>query len=196
MYRITHSLLESWRWATDADAADGSMESFLNTLRRIRQPQTDAMKRGIEFEREITEIVLNGGRVHNGTEDKAILQFAKKVAGSTPQVRVEKKVIVRNMPIYLVGVADFVRAGIIYDTKRVSRYEYAKYMDSTQHPMYFELFPEARRFDYLIYDGQYAYVESYRPDECRPICDTVGEFLDFLEGTCLMPTYKKHWEEM
>lgn len=194
MYRITHSLLESWRRATDADAA-GTTEDFIQTLRRVPKPQTDAMLRGIKFENEITDIVVHGGRVSKGVEDKVILSFARKVAGSTPQVRAEKKVIVRNKPLYLVGVADFVRAGIIYDTKRVSRYEYGKYIDSTQHPMYFELFPEARRFDYLIYDGQYAYTETYRPDECRPIIETIGEFLDYLQDTCLMPTYEQYWEE-
>lgn len=195
MYRMTHSLLESWRRATSSDAADNSMPEFLETLRRVPKPQTDAMLRGIEFEAEITDIVVHGGRVRKGVEDTAILNFAKKVAGSTPQVRVERKAVVRNKPLLLVGVADFVRAGVIFDTKRVSRYEYGKYIDSTQHPMYFELFPEARRFDYLIYDGKYAYTETYRPCDCAPISETIYKFLDFMDDTGLMSTYEKYWEE-
>lgn len=194
MYRVTHSLLESWRRATDAETATG-IDEFVQTLRRIPKPQTEAMLKGIEFEREITEIVTNGGRVVRGVEDNVILSFAKKLAGSTPQVRAEKKVVVRNKPLLLVGIADFVRAGIIFDTKRVGRYEYGKYVDSTQHPMYFELFPEARRFDYLIYDGKFAYTETYRPSDCAPITDTIGQFLDFLRDTCLLSIYEQYWEE-
>ena len=93
----------------------------------------------------------------------------------------------------LVGIADCLKCGIIYDIKRVQRYEYGKYQHSTQHPMYLELFPEAMRFDYLIFDGSYCYREQYRRGDFVPIRQTAEGFLKYLEDADLMETYQEHW---
>ena len=84
--------------------------------------------------------------------------------------------------------------GIITDIKRPMHYEYGKYCQSTQHPMYMELFPEALRFDYLIFDGAYCYREPYRRGDFVPIHDSIRAFVRYLNDADLMETYKKFWE--
>ena len=67
------------------------------------------------------------------------------------------------------------------------------YLDSAQHPFYFYLVPEARRFLYLVSDGSDIYIEQYTPEESRDAYDVIAEFVDFLQSSNLMETYKEHW---
>lgn len=198
MYRLTHSLLEKWLRCTDPDTAtDESFKAFLDALERKPSPRSPAMQAGIDFEDRISAVV-NGQAEQSGretAEDKAVGQIARLLHGSQLQVREEKSVNIHGMDILLVGVADAVKAGIVYDIKRVQRYEYGKYQFSTQHPMYMELFPEAMRFTYLIFDGQYMYREDYRRGDFDPIELTAAAFLRYLDGAGLMDTYKEHWRE-
>lgn len=217
MYKLTHTLLESWRRATDPEADETAFASFLDTLERKKRPKTAAMQAGIAFEDEITYYIKNGLlRAQDGsgnaiihamgdtiiTEErpftdpfsKAVIQFGNRLRGAQLQVRAEKPVEIDRLPFLLVGVADALHAGIISDIKRPMRYEYGKYFESTQHPMYMELFPEALRFDYLIFDGAYCYREQYRRGDFRPIQDTIKAFTRYLNDADLMDTYKKFWE--
>ena len=124
---------------------------------------------------------------------KAAFQFGQRCRGGQLQAREEKPVHWGSMELLLVGVADCLKCGIIYDIKRVQRYEYGKYQHSAQHPMYLELFPEAMRFDYLIFDGSYCYREQYRRGDFVPIRQTAEAFLKYLEDANLMETYQEHW---
>lgn len=199
MYRLTHSLLEKWMRCTDPDTAtDESFKSFLDALERKPTVKTPAMLAGIAFEARVNALVdgsLPMPTETPTTEDKVVRQIASTLYGAQLQVREEKPVQLEGLDILLVGVADALRAGILYDIKRVQRYEYGKYQFSTQHPMYFELFPEAARFTYLIFDGQYLYREDYRRGDFEPIETTAAAFLRYLDGAGLMETYKKHWAE-
>ena len=58
-YWLTQSLLSSWRyWMERGDAqADQAREAFCSSLRREKQPKTDAMLRGIRFEDAINRVV-------------------------------------------------------------------------------------------------------------------------------------------
>lgn len=197
MYRLTHSLLEKWMRCTDPDtASDESFAAFLDALERKKGPRTTAMQAGIDFEADIYDAVEHGMQnVLEDTHGRVVRQCAKLLEGAQFQVREEKRIRLNGMDIVLVGVADALKAGILYDIKRVQRYEYGKYQFSTQHPMYMELFPEAMRFTYLIFDGQYLYREDYRRGDFEPIEATAGAFLRYLEGADLMDTYKEHWRE-
>lgn len=196
-YRLTHSLLEKWMRCTDPETAtDASYQSFLDALERKKTPKTPAMRAGIAFEERINAIVDGAPFPEpKTTEDRIVRQIASTLYGAQLQVREERPIKLTGMEILLVGVADALRAGILYDIKRVQRYEYGKYQFSTQHPMYFELFPEAARFTYLIFDGQYLYREDYRRGDFEPIETTATAFLKYLDGAGLMETYKEHWRE-
>lgn len=196
MYKMTHSLLESWRRATDPDADETAFGVFLDTLERKKRQKTKAMQDGIDFENAVTSYINNEAPDSDriGEEIRAIAQFGNRLRGAQLQVREEKEIKVCGREILLVGVADALKAGILSDIKRVQRYEYGKYQFSTQHPMYMELFPEALRFDYLIFDGKYCYMEQYRRGDFESIQGTIKAFLEYLDGAELMETYQKNWE--
>lgn len=196
MYKMTHSLLESWRRATDPDADESAFGDFLDELERKKRQKTKAMQDGIDFETAVTRYINNEApdSDKSGEEIRAIAQFGNRLCGAQLQVRDEKEIKVCGREILLVGVADALKAGILSDIKRVQRYEYGKYQFSTQHPMYMELFPESLRFDYLIFDGKYCYMEQYRRGDFEPIRVTIKAFLEYLDGAELMETYKKNWE--
>ena len=196
MYRLTHTLLESWRRATDPEADETAFASFLDMLERKKKPKSAAMKTGIEFESAVNQYIRNEPVILEDEKTvKAMVQFGNRLRGAQLQVRAETPVEIDRIPFLLVGVADALHAGIISDIKRPLRYEYGKYFDSTQHPMYMELFPEALRFDYLIFDGSYCYREQYRRGDFQPIHDTIRAFARYLNDADLMDTYKKFWEE-
>lgn len=196
MYKMTHSLLESWRRATDPDADETAFGVFLDTLEKKKKPRTPAMQNGIDFENRIMHFCKNETQDADLTSEeiRAIYQFGNRIKNAQLQIREEKEIEVCGREILLVGVADALKAGILSDIKRVQRYEYGKYQFSTQHPMYMELFPEALRFDYLIFDGKYCYMEQYRRGDFEPIYSTIKAFLEYLDGAELMETYMKNWE--
>lgn len=200
MYRITHSLLSAWDYATGDRATDNSLTEFLSTLKREPHERTKAMQSGIDFENAVTFYAVNGRLEkaepeYTDAERKAIIRFGDKVRFAAPQVRAEKRMTINGMEFLLVGIADYLKAGIIYDTKRVGMYEYGRYVGNTQHPMYFELFPEALRFDYLIFDGYQTHVETFRRADCEPIQNHIARFVRDLRDVGMLQTYQEYWEE-
>ena len=189
-FHMTQSLLSDFQRVFTAE--DG-YESFLKTLYRQKKPMTDAMADGIAFEGAVNS-VLNGEHI---PEDhkwyKPVMQLAEYLDGSQQQVSIKKDLVVDGVCFELHGVLDFLKAGIIYDTKFSKHYYLNKYFQSPQHPMYFYLVPEAREFQYLSCDGQFVYKEIYHPDEITPIEVTIRQFMRFLEKQNLIDTYTSIW---
>lgn len=198
LYRLTASLLNSWLRATDPDACGDEYADFLKDLGREQRPTSAAAKAGIKFEEEVfkySRLDAMTTDAYSNAETLAIVSFGQLVRGACYQVRGEKEITVSGLRVNLVGVADFIHAGIITDIKRVQRYEYGKYQFSAQHPLYMEIFPEALRFDYLIFDGAYCYMEQYRRGDFIPIQQTAARFMDYLDGAGLMGLYQEKWRE-
>lgn len=188
-FLITQSLLSSWQWALSS----GDMEEFNAVLRRQNKPQTRAMLDGIRFE-NILEAAIRGAEIPEDHEwRKPIRQLARYLSNTQYQVKVSKQLIVNGVPFTCYGIFDFLKAGIIYDTKFSKTYHVGKYLDSPQHPMYFYLCPEAYEFQYLICDGKYVYRESYRPDDIAPISVTIGKFMDWMDKANLVDVYCENW---
>lgn len=194
---MTQSLLSSWTYYMHADEeySDTAWDSFLSTLRREMKEPTKAMQDGVLFEDMVNRLAV-GEALEEDANDKwaaAALRFATKCAGGQSQVPVTGELSVCGMDFVLYGVCDYVKAGIIYDIKKVTRYEYGKYQHSPQHPMYLHLIPEAKRFDYLIFDGSNCHVETYRRENCYPIKQTIVEFIGFMQGYDGLEAYKRFW---
>lgn len=193
---MTQSLLSSWIYYMNADddrTAD-AWASFVATLRREKKEPTKAMQDGIRFECMVNDLVAGKPiQADNPKWDAAASRFAGKCAGGISQLPVTGDLSVSGMDFTIYGVCDYVKAGIVYDIKKVTRYEYGKYQHSPQHPMYLHLIPEASRFDYLIFDGSNCYVETYRQEDCKPIQQTIAEFIRFLDETEGLDTYKAFW---
>ena len=188
--RITQTLLSSWQYIGKKD--DG-YEDFLRTLNREPKQPTKQMLDGIRFESCVNN-VLDGAIIEETHEwYKPVTQLAQYLQGSQKQVVIFKDVQVNGVDFLLHGVLDFLRAGIIFDTKYSKRYELNKYLKSPQHPMYLTLVPEAYRFEYLICDGTYLYRECYPRDIVEPIEPTIKCFMEFLDRMNLVDTYIDKW---
>ena len=219
-FLMTHSLLSAWLYSmqenpySDATQEDTSKEDFLRVLRREPTPTTEAMQNGIDFENLVTDICANihpvqenlmGTRTDEGDNVPEELQkhqwfipalkVAKTVRGGQLQYVAQKRVDISGMEILLYGRLDALKAGQIYDIKFSKGYERGKYYDSTQHPMYLELMPEAKAFTYLVSNGTEVWTETYRRDETPSIYPTIRDFLRWLEAVGLTGVYKEHWGE-
>lgn len=197
-YLITHSLLSSWLYAIrdnpyeDSTSDKDPMAEFMLTLRREPTPKTEAMKKGIAFEDLVTDIV-NGKHDEPHVWDHAAAIISSIVKGGILQYKASKKINVDGIPLVLYGRLDVLKSGGIYDIKFSTRYERGKYFDSTQHPAYLELVPEAQHFTYLISNGTDVWTEQYRRDETPSIYPIISNFFEWLKAHDLMELYQEKW---
>lgn len=197
-YLITHSLLSSWLYMLkenpyeDATSERDPLQEFLQVLRREPTETTEAMLNGINFE-NLVDAIANGVGDRNDNWYDAAANVANRIRGGIPQVKISKQVEVNGYTLVLHGRLDWLKAGEIFDVKFTKNYDPGKYFTSTQHPMYFELVPEARCFTYLVSNGSGVWPETYRRDESPSIKVTIGDFLEWLTVTGYMDLYQKHW---
>lgn len=190
-YLITQSLISAWQWGL---TLENGYEDFLKTLKRDPIQPNKNMLMGQHFE-NCLNAVLNGAEI-NATHEwyKPIKELYPVLSGAQQQAAFAKDITVNGITFVCYGVLDFLKAGIIYDTKYSKTYHVGKYLNSPQHPMYFALVPEAREFQYKICDGKYVYTETYHPDEVKPIEQTIKHFMDFLDKQNLVKTYCDNWK--
>ncbi len=192
---LTQSLLSNWRYFLNCEEAysDSAYQSFLSALRREKTEPSKAMLDGIAFEDAINATVRGESPEVNPKWENAVKKFSRICAGGQSQTPVSGTLHVSGLEIAVYGLCDYVKAEVIYDIKKVTRYEYGKYFTSPQHPMYLRFLPEAKKFVYLIFDGSHTYQEVYRPGDFPPIEDTVAEFIHWLREMNLFSEYEKYW---
>ena len=217
-YKITATLLNSWQYIWDCtknigdnddsdvcydekcdDAQKVAIESFKKVLRREPIEDTEAMARGREYE----------ASVYRGEDDI----FSPIVKGGAYQVALSKDIVVQGLHIYLYGILDALKAGHIYDIKRVQRYTPTKYDTSHQHEMYFALVPYNgynSEFTYLVKDGNdyedtkqtvsrvdfektHHHEKTYYREDCEDIEVVIAQFLNWLKANDLYGTYLNYW---
>lgn len=189
-FLITQSLLSAWQWGL---VLETGYEDFLKTLRREPIRPNKNMLLGQRFE-SVLNATLNGAEIEPAHEwYKPITELVSVLDGAQQQVAVSKDVTVHGVQFVLYGKLDYLKAGIIYDTKFSGTYHVGKYLDSPQHPMYLALVPEAYEFQYKICDGKWVYTETYRPDEVDPIERTIKHFMDFLDKQNLVTLFCENW---
>ena len=217
-YLLTHSLMYSWLYAMKGDPREDSTSKrdayaeFLQVLRKEPTPTTNAMQFGLDFENLVTAI-LHGGKVaayhkENSNTKELTLELyplhehpwyegandiASIIVGGQLQFKASKEIVVDGMTLLLYGRLDALKAGAIYDIKFSSKYERGKYIDSTQHPTYLELIPEAQDFTYLVSNGTMVWTETYAREDAPSIYPTISAFLSWLTDTGNMATYKEKW---
>lgn len=200
-FLLTHSLLSSWLYYmtenkyADATQEDKSEEEFMRRLRREHTPPNDAMQNGIDFENLVTSLLENPKdtastkhKWHDPAQKIADVLFSGQL-----QLVASKAVTIHDMEVLLYGRLDALKAGTIYDIKFTKKYERGKYLKSTQHPMYFELVPEAERFTYMPSNGTDTWTETYLRDETPSIIPVASDFFDWLKNVGLMEVYKEYW---
>ena len=123
----------------------------------------------------------------------AASRIAAIVGGGVLQHRARKEVCVGGLTLVLYGRLDALLAGGIYDIKFSKGYDRGKYFDSTQHPTYLELVPEAEHFTYLVSNGTDVWQEKYRREETPSIFPVISDFLDWLTARDLLGLYQEKW---
>jgi hypothetical protein len=124
---------------------------------------------------------------------KSIKEVGEIVKDSAFQVKLSKEVNINGVDFVLYGILDNLKCGEIIDTKFSKTYKMNKYLDSPQHPMYFELCPEADKFTYLISNGKDVYKETYLRENTGSIITEIKLFMDFLDRNNLVKTYADMW---
>ena len=200
-FMVTHSLLSSWLYAIsenpyeDATTERDPMAEFMTVLRREPTPTSEAMQKGIDFEDLVTNILNGGGDQTNEWYYQAN-RIAGIIRGGILQYTAKTNVRIGDRDVLLYGRLDALKGGVIYDIKYSSHYEAGKFFDSTQHPMYMRLVPEAREFSYLISNGKDFWQETYRRDETADIDRFVADFYEWLNVQGLDELYRQHWQAL
>ena len=199
MYRrtkflLTQSLLGSWLYQYDAADPEKAHVELIKTLKRGKSKPNRAMLDGIQFENMVTAYCDGSipDREHKWFD--GICGVGELVKGSQFQVAAYRDKNICGLDFLLYGRLDALKAGTIYDIKFSRTYEPGKYLDSPQHPMYFECVPEAKTFTYVIYTGKDVCTETYRREEISPVDETVRQFIGYLEDTGLAKIYIENWK--
>lgn len=199
-YLITHTLLSSWSYVFSCweDGKEAAYEDFLRTLNRLPSEETEAMRDGRAFEEEVYKEAAGLPRQPHPKWESGIKKVAAYIRNAPVQVRVKREIQVDGVTYLVYGILDALKAGVIYDVKYVTKsfgsVDLAgKYLDSSQHPAYFYMVPEAYEFNYLVSDGTDLYKETYTPANTRPIADIISEFIRSIDGMGLLDLYKEKW---
>lgn len=188
--RITQTLLSAWLYSFKTD--DGYAD-FLKTLNREKKQPTEKMLDGVRFESCINN-VLDGAKIDESHEWYGVVtELSNYLWRSQKQVVLFEEIKVEDQVFLLHGVLDFLRAGVIFDTKFSTTYHLNKYLNSPQHSLYLRLVPEARRFEYLISDGKYIYKEVYPREIVPPIDNYIKNFMKFIKQHGLWEVYVEKW---
>ena len=209
-YLITQSLLSAWSYThtCSEEASEEAYNDFLAYLRRVPTEQSAEMQRGISFE-DAVQSYLNGDdsapsehaqvwckRGCEAEEEQCVKRVAEIMQGGVYQLTAYKDKRIAGIDFLLMAKCDWVKAGVIYDSKRVSHYEPGKYYESPQHPMYFEVLDNARKFVYVVCDGEGVYTsDTYtRADIPQSIDSIITDFIADLKDMGLLETYFENWE--
>ena len=181
---LTQTLINSWLYLyqVDGEYYEKCYQDFLKTLKRIPLEDNEIFARGREFEKQ----VING-------EYKEIYDIIK---GGSYQVSKKKELVVDNLDFTVYGIADFIKNGVIYDTKRVNQYDLQKYQYSSQHLIYLYLFDDCYEFTYLIVDNSdTTYEETYKRNDLTMSIETlIHNFISFLKENNLFNIYLENWK--
>lgn len=202
MYLITHSLLSSWSYlfSCNEEYQEQAEQDFLSALRRERKEPTPEMLNGIEFENLCYEMAdypvmdqFAGRKWFDGA-----YAVATAIKGAQFQVKASRELTVAGTDFLVYGILDALRAGSIFDVKFLNKSFgsadlVGKYLNSTQHPTYFYLVPEAFEFTYLVSDGQDLYAERYTPEDTEPLSGIIEHFMKSIESMGLLDVYREHW---
>lgn len=189
-FLITQSLLSSWGWSFKLD---NGFESFLKTLNREPIQKTQPMLDGIQFENMIAAYAEGAPLDESHKWAQGIKGVGDIVKNAALQVRLSKNVVIDNVEFVLYGILDGLECGTIYDIKFSKTYKHGKYLDSPQHPMYFEICPGANRFVYVISNGKDVFQEEYRKDNTEPIESEIRQFMKYLDEHNLTDIYCEKW---
>ena len=191
---MTQSLLSSWlyQFSAQENYADVAHDDFLALLHRQPREMSEAAQKGIDFEKLVYSIC--DGNVKDDPWYEQARHIADHVKGGARQFVACKDIVIDGIHFFLYGKLDCLKAGTIYDIKFTSHYSVGKFFNSPQHPMYFEIVPEAKRFVYLVSNGRATWEEEYLADTVHSVIPLIRQFVQYLEVNNLLPIYFDKWK--
>jgi len=203
-YLITQSLISSWAYTFECfeGCEEDAKQDFLRVLRKDRGEETEAMRNGKEFEKEVYLEASGYPRKPHPNWEPGIRAVARIIQGAPIQVKCSRPLEVDGESFLVYGILDALKAGVIYDVKFRNKPfpnsendsgVYGKYLNSAQHPFYFYIVPEAYEFQYLLSDGVELYVETYHREDVRSAASIISEFICSIRGMGLLDLYKEKW---
>lgn len=198
LYLITPSLLNAWGWIWECEksvkvsetdlmciedkvsvAKEKAFDDFIKALYREKTEPNTYMLEGIKFEED--------------TYDGKTC-FSETVKNGAFQIVGKKEVKVDGLNFLMYGRLDVLKGGTIFDIKRVWKYSLPKYNNSYQHGFYLDLFGNAKKFTYLIWDGYKPHKETYFRDEVKSTTEVIHLFIKWLKENGLFGVYKEKWK--
>lgn len=184
-YLITPSLLNSWKYAISLENEYGNLEEFIKTLSREPMESSEAIENGFKFEEYM---IRNYEPTKNGSY----------------QVKLSKNITTKTGTYVLYGRLDCLKAGTIYDYKYTESYDVGKFYGSYQHPIYFEICPEADKFEYLISNNYKEGKEDinlyheiyYKEDVKVDLEQEIDNFVEWLKINNLYNLFCEKWESL
>lgn len=195
-YLITPTLLNSWDYLmkVDDEYGEDAKASFLQTLSRDKFEPTEAMQKGNQFEADVFAYV--DGYRPTLVDDywECVAEIAAKVHGGVRQLAVKTEIVVNGQAYLLYGKVDHLAGPWATDIKWTGNYEFPKFKDTAQHPLYLACLPAVPSFRYLISDGRRTYEEVYQRGECALPEDLVRDFVVSLSRLPdALETFKSKW---
>lgn len=177
-YLITPTLINSWLYYMNSEEPDDA--SILATIRKVKFEATPAMEAGNKFEADVFAWV-DGYRVELMDDYWACVEeVAAEVPGGVRQLKVSKEIEVDGQAYLLYGKVDHLAGPVASDVKFTGSYEFPKFKDTAQHPIYLECLDTVPVFRYLISDGRRVYEERYLRQECPPAAQLVRDMVGHL----------------
>ena len=157
------------------------------------------MRSGVEFENRVYEACRGLVGNPDAKWETGVRKVADIIRGGQLQVADGVRLGIEGTEFFLYGIADAIRAGTIFDvkfsTKSFGSAELAgKYLNSPQHPAYLQIWQDARRFVYVVSDGEDVYTEEYTRKTTRPFWDVAREFWNSIRALGLEDEYKNYWK--
>ena len=177
-YLITPSLINNIKYLVSLENID--YDKIKSVLKREPQETNEAMQSGIIYEEETLKGKTNAREI---------------VCGGAYQVARSKIIEVDEINYMIYGRIDFLKAGVIYDIKRiVYQYHIQKYFGSAQTVIYLELFPEAKQMTYVVSDDlDNIHLETYYRDQIESVNTLIREFITLLKILKLDNLYYENW---
>jgi len=177
-YLITPTLINSWLYYMNSEEPDDA--SILATIRKVKFEATPAMEAGNKFEADVFAWV-DGHRVELMDDYWACVEeVSAEVPGGVRQLKVSKEINVDGQAYLLYGKVDHLAGPVASDVKWTGTYEFPKFKDTAQHPIYLECLETVPMFRYLISDGRRVYEERYLRQECPPASQLVRDMVGHL----------------
>jgi hypothetical protein len=191
MYYLSPTFLDSFRHYQNAgdEWADKARKDLIDRLCGVGAA-SEAMQKGIDFEKGLCDYCDGAGSLHEGEPLFAIMEeMAGHIRGAERQVHVAIQV---SPGITVHGYIDFLQKNTIYDVKTTRNYEFPKYLRNCQHLAYMAALERRgiRTFRYLITDFSGVFVEEYNWMDAM-LGELRGRALEFMSYLDIDPEMKE-----